>query len=72
MAKEAVHNPTYTDMPTPPGFFQPIKAPVPNQQRIAVPPPGFTSRQVPHSNSLNHLPGMFGPTNTGRIAIITF
>lgn len=64
MAKEAVHNPAYTDVPTPPGFFQPIKAPVPNQQRISVPPPGFSSRQVPHSNSLNHIPGVFGP-NTG-------
>lgn len=65
MAKEAVHNPTYTtDLPTPPGFFQPIKPPVPNQQRIGIPPPGFSSRQVSHSNSLNHLPGMFGPTNT--------
>ncbi|XP_035221310.1 CCR4-NOT transcription complex subunit 4-like isoform X2 [Stegodyphus dumicola] len=64
MAKEAVHNPVYADTPTPPGFFQPIKAPVPNQQRIAVPPPGFSSRQVPQTNSLGHLPGIYGPTNT--------
>ncbi|KAG8181095.1 hypothetical protein JTE90_016607 [Oedothorax gibbosus] len=65
IAKEAVHNPAYSELPTPPGFFQPIKAPVPNSQRIPVPPPGFCSRQVPpQSNPLNHLSGMYGQSNT--------
>ncbi|XP_015914790.1 CCR4-NOT transcription complex subunit 4 isoform X3 [Parasteatoda tepidariorum] len=68
MAKEAVHNPpTYSEMQTPPGFFQPIKTPVPNQQRISVPPPGFCSRQVPQTNTLNHMAGMYGPSNTDFI-----
>ncbi|GFQ82356.1 CCR4-NOT transcription complex subunit 4 [Trichonephila clavata] len=62
IAKEAVHNPFYSEMPTPPGFFQPSKAPVPNQQRMSVPPPGFC-RQVPQNNSLNNLPGMYDPSN---------
>ncbi|XP_054714072.1 CCR4-NOT transcription complex subunit 4-like isoform X2 [Uloborus diversus] len=61
IAKEAVHTPACSGMPTPPGFFQPIKPPVPNQQRIAVPPPGFSSRQIPHTNSMNHIQGMFSP-----------
>ncbi|XP_055949560.1 CCR4-NOT transcription complex subunit 4-like isoform X1 [Argiope bruennichi] len=52
-------NPNFSELPTPPGFFQPSKAPVPNQQRISVPPPGFC-RQVPQTNTLS---GMYDPSN---------
>lgn len=59
-------NPNFSELPTPPGFFQPSKAPVPNQQRISVPPPGFC-RQVPQTNTLNNLSGMYDPSNLGEL-----